>query len=70
MKKVITVTIAFLIVLNIGCKTKDPKPASKTKTQLLTEKAWLLKSYEEKLNGIWVKDTSAPSHETDNLYII
>ncbi len=69
MKNALTLTIGFLIILTFGCSKKDPEPLSKTKTKLLTDKAWIMTSLEDKVNGMWVKDTHAPSYEADNQYV-
>lgn len=64
----LTVSIGLLTIIGYGCGKDDPIPAL-TKTQLLSQKAWVMTSLEDKVNGVWVKDNQIPAYELDDQYV-
>lgn len=59
------ITLSFFL----SCKGKDDPQPTSSKTDIITQKTWVLKGAQEKVNGVWVNDNSPfPATEMDDIF--
>lgn len=59
------ITVSFFL----SCKGKDDPQPTSSKTDIITQKTWVVKGAQEKVNGIWVDDHSSfTPTEMDDIY--